>query len=81
MCLVAVVRLARAAFPGAQLEVLIEKLVHRRARARLAQFVDLVEQPRPRRGGETARLGSRRNQLDEIASAAGDRVRAGVDHA
>jgi len=67
------------AFPRAQLEVLVEQLVDGRVRAGLALLVDLVEQPRARRLGRTARLRARRDQLDEIAPPAGDRVLPRVD--
>ena len=54
---VAVVGLAGAALPGAQLEVLVQELVHRRARARLALLVDLFEHARAGGLGQLARFG------------------------
>ena len=76
---VAGVGLARAALPCAQLEVLVQQLVHRRVRAGLALFVDLVEKPRPSRLSQPARLRARRDRLDEITSAARGGVLTCVD--
>jgi hypothetical protein len=75
---VAGVRLTGTALPGAQLEVLVQELVHRRARARLALLVDLLEHARAGGLDQLARLRARGDQLDEVVPPPGGGVQAGV---
>lgn len=62
-----------------RLQVPVEQLVHRRARARVPALVDLVEQLRPRLLSEPGGLRTGRDHLDEVVTASTHRVGAGVD--